>query len=314
MKMNHKLFARVAILMAVLVGFFAQSFGLFAVMLAAAALINAHPSGRAARSLRVTLSVPELSQLIMDAFKTQTPELFGAGGFATDISSKTAVLGDKITAHIGAVPTAADYDQTTGFDNGVQDATDLLTDVPVTLNYFKHVPIRVKWLSQLSSKLDLTRAVTNQGYALRKLVIDTILAQITAGNFSYQLPVDPANVTLDTIEALRSKLNNQKAAPMERFGIVNTKFAGALQADQRVGSSLFYNQLNGNNALRRYTNLAGFQNIYEYPDMPSAGNLSAYFGDRRGVVVAVRAIDYSNAADILRLPKVMETEIGRAHV
>lgn len=307
MKLNHKLFARLAIVMAVLIGALLQSFIACAVLLVAAALINARYTPRTSGCLRVTLSVPELSQLIMDAFKTQTPELFGPGGFATDMSSKTAVLGDKITAHIGAVPTSADYDATTGFDNGVQDATDLLTDVPVTLNYFKHVPIRVKWLSQLSSKLDLTRAVVNQGYALRKLIIDTILQQITAANFTHQLPVATVNFNLDSVEALRTKGNTQKMAPMERFGIVSTAVAGALQGDQRVGSSLFYNQLNGNNALRRYTNLAGFQNIYEYPDFPTAGNITGFFGDRRSVVVAVRAIDYSNAADLLRLPKVMQT-------
>lgn len=258
-------------------------------------------------SLRITLSVPELSMLIFDAFKTLTPELFGEGGFAIDVSSKTAVLGDVITSHIGAVPTSADYDQVTGFENGIQDVTGLAQDVPVTLAYFKHVPIRIKWLSQLSSKIDLTRFVMNQGYALRKLIIDTALAQVTAANFSHQYATDPANVSLDSVEYIRGKLNGQKASPFGRFGIVNTKVAGALQADQRVGSSLFYNQLNGDNPIRHYKNLAGFKNVYEYPDYPAAGNGQGYFGDSRGVVIASRGVDYSNAADLLRVPKVVET-------
>ena len=305
---NQKQFIWAAVIMSALIGLFQHSLLVTVGLIIATALINAgfHRSAYSGQC-RVTLSVPELSQLIMDAFKTQTPELFNSGGFAMDVSSKTAVLGDTITAHIGAVPVAADYDQTTGFDNGVQDATSLLTDVPVVLNYFKHVPIRVKWLSQLSSKMDLTRAVVNQGYALRKLIIDTALQTVLASNFSHQYPVAVGNGTLDTFEALRSKLNTQKASPNERFGIINTSLAGELQADQRVGSSLFYNMLNGGNALRRYTSLAGFQNIYEYPDMYAGGNLRGYVGDRRGVVIAVRAIDYSNAADILRVPKVMET-------
>jgi len=301
---KHLILAAVA--MAVLIGLITHSLSSFLTLLFIASLMNLacqRPTG----VLRITLSVPELSQLIFDAFKTLTPELFGDGGFALDVSSKTAVLGDVITSHIGAVPVAADYDQATGFENGIQDATALAQDVPVTLAYFKHVPIRIKWLSQLSSKIDLTRFVMNQGYALRKLIIDTALQQITAANFTHQYATDPANISLDSIEYLRGKLNDQKASPFGRFGIVNTKAAGALQADQRVGSSLFYNQLNGDNPIRHYKNLAGFRNVYEYPDFPNAGNLQGYFGDSRGVVIASRGVDFSNAADLLRVPKVVET-------
>ena len=37
--------------------------------------------------------------------------------FSTDFSSKTAVKGDKITAHISTLPAVQDYDATTGFNN-----------------------------------------------------------------------------------------------------------------------------------------------------------------------------------------------------
>jgi hypothetical protein len=296
-----------AILLAAVIGLLQHSLAAFALLLIATAFINAGFT-RPAGCLRVTLSVPELSQLVLEAFKIQTPELFEPGGFALDIESKTARLNDKITSHIGQVPTAQNYDPTpgVGFASGVQDSTDLLQDVPVTLSYFKHVPIRIKWLTQLSSKINLSVALMEQGYALRKLLIDTALGVILPANFTYQKAVDPANVNLDSVEALRSKLNTQKAAPFGRFGIVSTAFAGALQADQRVGSSLFYNMLNGDTAYRRYKNLAGFANIYEYPDMPSAANLSGYFGDRRGIIVAVRPIDFAQVSpEALGIPKIM---------
>jgi len=306
MKTFKSVFALVALLLALVMGAVTRDWVTALSVLILAAFT--HASYHAPRgALRITLSVPELSMLIFDAFKTLTPELFGEGGFALDVSSKTAVLGDTITSHIGAVPVPADYDQVTGFENGIQDATNLAQDVPVTLQFFKHVPIRIKWLSQLSSKIDLTRFVMNQGYALRKLIIDTALAQVTAANFTHQYATDPANVSLDTVEYLRGKLNGQKASPFGRFGIVNTKVAGALQADQRVGSSLFYNQLNGDNPIRHYKNLAGFRNIYEYPDFPAGGNIQGYFGDQRGIVIASRGVDFSNAADLLRVPKVVET-------
>lgn len=44
-----------------------------------------------ARLCAVTLSVPEILKDILDAFKFETPELFGVGGFAQDFSSKTAL-------------------------------------------------------------------------------------------------------------------------------------------------------------------------------------------------------------------------------
>ena len=295
-----------AIILAAVIGLLHSSIAVFAVLLIAAALINA--GYRPGQCLRVTLSVPELSQLVLEAFKVQTPELFEPGGFALDIESKTARLNDKITSHIGAVPTTANYDPTpgVGFASGVQDATDLLTDVPVTLSYFKHVPIRIKWLSQISSKINLSIALMEQGYALRKLLIDTALGVVLPANFTYQKATDPANINLDTIEAIRSKLNSQKAAPFGRFGIVSTAFAGALQADQRIGSSLFYNMLNGDTAYRRYKNLAGFANVYEYPDFPSTANLQGYFGDRRGIIVAVRPIDFAQVTpEALGIPKIM---------
>jgi hypothetical protein len=273
----------------------------------AVALVNAGFHRTAYSGLcRVTLSVPELSQLVIDAFKVQTPELFGSGGFALDIESKTAKLGDVITSHIVSVPTAQNYDPATGFANGVQESTDLLVDVPVTLNQFKHVPIRIKYLTQLSSKINLMAALKEQAFALRKLVIDTALGTILPANFTYQEAEDPANISLDTCERIRGKLNTQRAGAFGRFGIVSTAFAAALQADQRVGSSLFYQQLNGDSAYRRYKNLAGFENIYEYPDFPATANLQGYFGDRRGIIVAVRPIDIAQVTPAdLGIPEVM---------
>lgn len=303
----QKLFVHAALLLAAVIGLLLHSFAGMAVLLIGSALVNAgfHRSTYGGKTL-LTLSVPELSQLFIDAFKTQTPELFEPGGFALDVSSKTAKLGDVITSQIGVVPVARDYDPVTGFKNGLQDSTDLINDVPVTLSFFKHVPIRIKLLSQIQSKINLAQSMNEQAYALRKLVIDTALGTILPGNFTYQKATDPANVNLDTIEQIRTKLNTQKAAPSGRFGIVNSAFAASLQADQRIGSSLFYNMLNGDNAYRRYKNLAGFANVYEYPDFPAGANLQGYFGDKRGIIIAVRPIDIAQVqpAD-LGIPETM---------
>jgi hypothetical protein len=246
---------------------------------------------------------------VLEAFKLEIPMLFEPGGFATDFSSKTAVLNDKITAKISHVPVTATYDPTPGkgFYNGAQDVTTLIEDVPVTLNQFLHVPIKVSWLTQLSSKIPLYQeAIRNYAYALGKAVVDQSLQQITGANFSNSVTVPVANVTLDTAEAIRTQMNAQKAMGRGRYMLCGSPFATALQNDDRVKSNLFYGMLNGDRGYRMFKNLAGFGWIMEYPDFPSGNNLLAFGGDSRAIVVASRRPDFSNVAEELGVPKVME--------
>jgi hypothetical protein len=255
-----------------------------------------------------TLSVPELLQDVLEAFKLETPELFGPNGFGTDFSSQTAVLGDKITGHIDILPTSANYDPTpgVGFYSGVQNVETLISDVPITLAQFIHVPVRVKWLTQLSSKLPLyKRAIHNIGYVMGKTVVDAALAQIV-GNFSNKIVINPANISLDSMEAIRSQLNTQKVLNRPRWGLATTGFAAALQNDDRVKSSLFYGFLNGDEGYRMFRNIAGTSWLKEYPDFSKVGNnIQAFFGDPRAIVVATRKPDFSNAAAQLGCPEIM---------
>lgn len=255
--------------------------------------------------LRATLTVDEILMDVLDAFKTSVPWL---AAFSTDLSSKTARKGDKITAHISILPTVQAYDANQGgFKNGATDVANLLADVPVTLDQFPHVPIKVGWLTQLSSKKPLYKeAIRNYAYVLGKSVVDTALTKVVAANFHYTEALANPNVTLDSLEVFRTHLNAQKAAQLGRFGLVNSDFAAALQNDDRVKSSLFYGQLNGNQGYRHFQNIAGFANVWEYPDFPAnAENLSAFFGDPRAIVIASRRPDFSNAASDLGVPEVM---------
>ncbi len=255
-----------------------------------------------------TLSVPEILQDVLEAFKLRTPELFGPEGFGTDFSSQTAVLNDKITAHIDLLPVAAAYDPTpgVGFYSGIQDVENLIQDVPVTLSNFTTVPVRVKWLTQLSSKIPLyKRAVHNIAYALGKKVVDGVLAGIV-GNFSNKIVINPNNVSLDSMEQIRTQMNTQKAMDEPRFGLMTSGMAGQLQADDRVKSSLFYGMLNGNRGFRVFQNLAGFSWAKEYPDLSLMGNnVTGVFMDPRFVTVASRKPDFSNAAADLGVPEIM---------
>ena len=305
--MKFKLYAfLIAAFSAIVMAAFGHVFAAMLLLLLAGGCLYPTPSHRL--NVGPTLSVPEILQDVLQAFRLETPELFGSDGFGTDFSSQTAVLGDKITAHIDILPANANYDPTpgVGFYSGVQNVETTIADVPVTLNLFKHVPVRVKWLTQLSSKLELyKRSISNIGYVLGKTVVDAALAQVVAGS-SNRVVINPANVSLDSMEQIRSQLNTQKALNRPRWGLTTTGFAGQLQNDDRVKSNLFYAMLNGDEGFRVFRNLSGFRTVREYPDLSLVGNnVSAVFADPRFVAVATRKPDFSNAAAQLGCPEVM---------
>lgn len=237
-----------------------------------------------------TLSVSEILQDTLDAFKATVPVL---SAFGTDFSSKTAKLNDTITAHISGLPLVQSYHATSGYELNQVEGDSLITDVAVTLDQHKHVPVRVKYLTELASKKNLyAEAIKNQAYALAKSVVDYALSLITDANVTNEKIESEANTSYETLEIVRSGLNTQKAAPMGRFGIVSTPFAKKVQQDSRVASADYFGQLNGAGGYRNFKNIAGFENVWEYPDMPTnSSNLTAVFGDRRLITVATRLPD-----------------------
>ena len=264
------------------------------------------------RLCAVTLSVPEILRDILDALKLETPELFGPGGFAQDFSSKTAVLGDKITAKISHVPVIAAYDPSpgVGFYSGAQDVVNLIEDVPVTLNQLKHVPVKIQWLTGLATKgVDLYKAAcANIGYALGKEVVDQVLAACASG-VSNSLPVSPVLTNLDTWDGpIRKQCNSQKMLDQRRWGFITSPLAEALGLDDRVRSKLFFDERCASRGFRRWVNIAGFSTLREYPDITLAGNqVAGIVGDSRLAAIAVRKIeDMTSTAKALGVPSVME--------
>jgi hypothetical protein len=261
-----------------------------------------------ARLCAVTLSVPEILADLMAAFKLRLLEFFGPNGFTTDFKSETAVIGDVVTAKIDHTPVTAAYDPNNkGFYNGAQDVLTLIEDVPVVLNQLRHVPIKIGFLTGLATKgVNLYKsAVANQAWALLKYVLDqTLVTSLTSVSNSIQM--FPVVTTLDTFDgALRNQCNAQKMFDDARFAIVNTALASALGADDRVRSNLFFGQRNGKQGVRRFTDVAGFKWIQEYPDFNFNG-YGGLAGDRRLVVASVRKIeDVSKVVDQLGVRKLM---------
>jgi hypothetical protein len=75
-----------------------------------------------------------------------------------------------------------------------------------------------------------------------------------------------------------------------------------------VRNTQFYGQKNGEAGLRRWTTLAGFSWVREYPDIANAGNrVVGLMGDSRLVAVSIRKLhETNNVAEQLGTPKSME--------
>jgi hypothetical protein len=256
-----------------------------------------------------TLLATEILADTLDAFRADVPQI---AAFSTDLSSAKAVKGSQIIAHISVLPTVSTYDAVTGFGNGATDAAALLQDVPVTMNQLPQVPTNVTYLDNVASMKDLyEEAIRNSAYVLGKNIIDTILTGVSLANFSNTVTQNIAGTSVSTLESIRSQLNTQHAAPMGRFGIMSTPAAESLQDDQRMMNALFYGNLSASTAYRNYKGVCGFENIWEYPDMPANGMaLSGFFGDRRAVTIATRIPDLSAFAGVFpNIPELAKWEV-----
>lgn len=275
--------------------------------------VIASPRGRLCA---VTLSVPEISKDLLEAFKIEIPEVFGPNGLTHDFSSQTAVLGQTVYGHIAEIPVTGAYDPDApaggglGWEGPVQDVTTVIQDVPVTLNQMPICSVKVSYLTGLATKgVPLYKAaIANVAYALSKSVLDGILsASLTNVSNSFYLTTQLTS--LDTFETLRNQCNSQKMYNNNRMAIINSAVANGLGTDDRVRSSLFYNQLNGDEGYRTWKNLCGFASVREYGDFPQGGAAAGLAFDRRLAAIAVRRIQYANAIlDELKIPKVIKFE------
>ena len=214
-----------------------------------------------------TLTSTEILMDVLQAFKKRIPAINRMG---TDFRAESLKLDKQYTAHIASLPTIATYDSSTGYKNGATAARSLLTDVSITVNQHKHVPLKWTHLDNIKDKkTKYDQVIGNAGYVLAKAVIDDVLGGVTEANFSVESVYSVANSDLDALEAINADMNKKGAATEGRVGIINSDVATVLGADTRIASRDYLGQMQGGNALRRFTNVSGFGEVFEYPDMPT---------------------------------------------
>lgn len=255
-----------------------------------------------------TLSTTELLMDVIDAFKVRFPMISRIG---TDFTSESAKLGQQITARIASLPTVRDYDGTNGYKANAANANDLTVDVPVTLNRHKHVPVKVDYIDQISTKRNLYNEATgNLAFALGKEAFDYAMGLSVAANFSQNSIFTVANSDKDMLDNIAGDMNIIGASPVGRYGIVSTAVFNTLESDSRISSGDYHDQRRGGQAYGVLRNVAGFEEIIEYPSMPSnSENLTGFFSDRTGIVMASRIPnDVEKLANSLGIPSIAKVE------
>lgn len=239
--------------------------------------------------MALTLSTGNILDLVMDAFKTRVPFLMDA--FTTDFGRDEAAFNQDVIARISSLPTVRDYDSTSGYKANAADSESLLTDVKVNINQHKHVPVKLDFLTAEKSTRNriLDQVTGDAGYVLAKSMADYCLGLVLSTNFSQSSVFTNANSDLDMLINVRSDLNGVGARPNNRFGIVSSGVMDYLAADSRIASRDYHGQMIGAEAYGVLRNIQGFENIWEYPDMPdNSENLSAFFGTPESIVLATR--------------------------
>lgn len=233
-----------------------------------------------------TLTVSEILSDVLDAFKTRVPML---NFFATDMSADQVKYGQQVIAHIPTLPTVYTHSASNGYSENAQNARDLLTDVPITIDQWKHVTIKLLHddVNEDRSK-NYLKTISNAGYVLGKTVVDFALGKALETNFSQQSVELTDDTDLETLNDIRSDMNGVDAGS-PRYGLVNTATINALNTDPRIASGEYHGQRINGDPFGRLVNIAGFSEIAEYPDLPdNSENLAGFFFDSRAIAIATR--------------------------
>lgn len=260
--------------------------------------------------MALTLTQKEILMDIIKSFSLEFPALHRMG---LDLRPGRLKLNQEYIAHIAGFPTVADYDAAQGgYKNGAVEARGLLTDVPITVNAHKHVPLKWTHLDAIKdNKRRYDEVIANAGFTLAEYFMNDLMAGVTAANFSKTQAVATADFDLDVITDISGKMTLNKADVKGRTLLVNTAVANVIGADTRIASRDYYGQMAGGTALRRWTNVGGFAEIIEVPSLPANGEALCAFAFEKRAFSVLQGIPegfQDELAAQLGIPRVMGYE------
>lgn len=217
--------------------------------------------------LCVTLTPTQLLMLNIESFRKRCIPL---SMFGTDFSATSVRYLQQAIARIRSLPTASTYVAGSGgYANGATSARSLLTDVPITLDQWGTVPLKLEHVNHVADSInDYSGSVGDAGFVLGKQVVDHVLAKANFVHFSQSTTIAAADSDVDMLNTVTAAMNGKTQAG-ERFMLVNSEVATALAGDQRLINSQWFGTAQGGETIRGWNNVFGFAQIREYADLPS---------------------------------------------
>jgi hypothetical protein len=244
------------------------------------------------------LSGTLVTQRTLEDFKLN---LLPSEFISTDFSDQPAQYGQVTNTRIVVVPAVDTYDPTldaNGYPVGYKVTTPAITtDAAVTLNNHKAVSI-VFGANQLSGTVRrlFDEQQNLQGYALAKAANDALLGVITVANYTTNTAVKILAADFGRPAfAQGARILNKLGAPvMNRCALVNSDYFERLTQDPTLVSLAVFQKpeiITG----AELPAINKFQPL-EAPNLPTTGNLAAFFMHRSALVLQTRLPqDYTTA-------------------
>lgn len=215
-----------------------------------------------------TLSVEEILADTIDAIKINVP---GIDKMSTNFKPSSLKLDKEYTAHIAAVPSVTEYVAGSGgYQANATDIRTLLTDVPVVVDQHPKVSLYATHLNAIADdKKEYSKVISNTGFALAKSMMLHVAGKFNGRTISQSSTFTTGNSDYDMLDNIRGDMNGVGANPMGRVGVVNTAVASSIALDTRVLSKDYHGDLQAVNAHRIFRNVAGFEEVMEWPELPT---------------------------------------------
>jgi hypothetical protein len=213
--------------------------------------------------------------------------------FTTDFSDQPATFNQTIMTRIVTIPTVVTYSTATGW----ADVTAQTTDVPVTINNHKGIPITFNENLLASTMRQLFNEFAEaSAYALGKALVDDLYTRLTDASFTNNTVSTSAAfnraAVIDVGTALT--LRGVPLALGNRTMLLWPAAFGSLEKDTTIGQyatnvpapPIITDGVTPESAF--YISVEGFK-IYDAPNMPSNNaNLVGFAGSKSALVMATR--------------------------
>ncbi|MCX8090599.1 MAG: hypothetical protein N3I86_06625 [Verrucomicrobiae bacterium] len=224
-----------------------------------------------------TLAGNIIAQRTLDLIVSRRPMLLNV---TTDFSDQQAVKGQTIYTRTVGIPSVADF--------GSAASDTAMTDYSVALDQHKQVYYAFGAAEYLATNRNLVEEVAPAlAASIGNALVDAVAALITPA-FTSAITGPAANKDFSALTSAAKTLNTNGAPDFARSMWVNADFAEALSNDE-----LIMEYLDGNNrtAYGHWLNIKGFDNVWEYPALPTTSNLIGFAFQRSALILAARVAD-----------------------